>query len=106
MQANENIHLSALADIKRVEIDAFDANPMKPGGSCIVQQSELYDAVRSLADYPAAFGMAACDSTFNAASLKVGAAIKAVTGLDVFPHGILAGRVKERGGDQGLANSH
>lgn len=79
-----------LKTIRRVGLDEFDPDPMNPGGVSIFRDAELADAIRALADHPAAARTSPHTQAFNEQTLRLGRQIYDRTGWDVVPHFVLA----------------
>ena len=79
-----------LAGIQRIGIDHFDSDPRNLGGACILRDPELFDAMGSLADWPAAWNKEPSSAGFSDHMLALGEQLLDRFGWEVVPHFVLA----------------
>ena len=86
----------SLAEVRRVGLDAFDPDPRRVGGVCVLQDADLYDALAALKSSPAAWRKEPTSADFNEQVLRLGVQLEQSHQWNVVPHFILAAEVGDR----------
>jgi len=84
-----------LKEVRRVSLEDFDSDPRNRGGVRILEDAKLADAIRALADHPAATRKSPNTEEFSHQTLRVGRQLYDRTGWDTVPHFVLATGVED-----------